>query len=681
MSEVVDAEIMTIMPLGGGQEVGRSCILLQYQGRNIMLDCGCHPGREGTDGLPFFDALECEPEDIDLILITHFHIDHCAALPYFTEKTNFKGRVFMTHATKAVMKLLLSDNIRLQVKTTPLYTDKDLQSCIDKVEVVDYHQTIEHKGIKFTATAAGHVLGAAMFMIDIDSIRVLYTGDYSLEEDRHLIQAEIPAGGPPDVLIVESTFGVTNLPPRDKREYDFTHTVESIVCRGGSCLIPVFALGRAQELLLILDEYWKDHPELQNIPIFYASKLATKSLRVYQTFINMMNNHIRDLMDQFYNPFQLRYIKSIQNNDFNVLGPCVVMASPGFMQSGVSRQLFEMWCDDDKNGVIIAGYTVEGTLANDLLEYPTEIKCLDNRIKPRKCQIEHVSFSAHVDYTQNKSFIKSITPDYIILVHGEKNQMRRLKEGLESEIRKDTWPSIHKPNIAMPENGMKVKLRFRKSIIADVVGSIATNIIDTLESNNNNSFDQNYEKSILSLPSSTILVTENFSSKVVNSNELSNFTNCKFGKISQKMNIPLPKGIPFQAYTPKQIKSDDVKPRHGSFVLVTMMADALEDVFDVISILHDGTITIQDLVTIKECFNEVNLTESSSTLSHVAIEWSASPVSDTVADCVVGIILQLFSTSNILRQSMKEPKDRDQKFSDTKDIKHLRSRKRKQMIV
>lgn len=117
------AEEMVIMPLGGGQEVGRSCILLQYQGRNIMLDCGCHPGREGSDGLPFFDSLD-NPEEIDLVLITHFHIDHCAALPYFTEKTNFKGRIFMTHASKAVMKLLLSDNIRLQHRNAPLYTEQ-----------------------------------------------------------------------------------------------------------------------------------------------------------------------------------------------------------------------------------------------------------------------------------------------------------------------------------------------------------------------------------------------------------------------------------------------------------------------------------------------------------------------------------------------------------------------------
>ena len=162
-----------------------------------------------------------------------------------------------------------------------------------------------------------------------------------------------------------------------------------------------------------------------------------------------------------------------------------------------------------------------GTMANDLLEYPTEIKCLDNRIKPRKCQIEHISFSAHVDYTQNKTFIKSVMPDYIILVHGEKNNMRRLKEGLEGEIRKDTWSTVHKPNIAMPENGMKVKLRFRKNIVADVVGSIANSVIATIDSNND--YIESAHNLTLPLPSSAILVTENFSSKIVSANELSNF--------------------------------------------------------------------------------------------------------------------------------------------------------------
>lgn len=267
MSAVDDDAYMLIKPLGGGWEVGRSCILLQYKGRNVMLDCGSHPGRDGQDSLPFFDFIE-DCATLDLILITHFHIDHCAALPHFTQKTNFRGRIFMTHATKAVMNLLLADNIRVQQAQGrfPLYSKQDLDACMEKIEVVDFHQTMEVRGIRFTPTAAGHVLGAAMFSIEIDGINILYTGDYSVETDRHLSRALVPvssSGAPPDVLIVESTFGITNLPPREEREALLTHTVDSVVRRGGSCLIPVFALGRAQELLLILDSHWQAHPELQ----------------------------------------------------------------------------------------------------------------------------------------------------------------------------------------------------------------------------------------------------------------------------------------------------------------------------------------------------------------------------------------------------------------------------------
>eukprot|EP00597_Dinobryon_sp_UTEXLB2267_P006642 CAMPEP_0170083002 /NCGR_PEP_ID=MMETSP0019_2-20121128/18424_1 /TAXON_ID=98059 /ORGANISM="Dinobryon sp., Strain UTEXLB2267" /LENGTH=679 /DNA_ID=CAMNT_0010298105 /DNA_START=38 /DNA_END=2077 /DNA_ORIENTATION=+ len=649
-----------------------------------MLDCGCHPGREGADGLPFFDSLDSldgiSAEDIDLILITHFHIDHCAALPYFTEKTNFKGRIFMTHATKAVMKLLLSDNIKLQFKQNPLYSEQDLQNCIDKVEVVDFHQTVEHHGIKFTATAAGHVLGAAMFMIDIDGVRVLYTGDYSLENDRHLVHAEVPAGGPPDVLIVESTFGTDNIPPREKRELDFTKTVESIVRRGGSCLIPVFALGRAQELLLILDEYWQRHQDLQSVPIFYASKLASKSLRVYQTFINMMNDHIRASMDQFQNPFKLQHIRSLTNqtDDFDVFGPSVVMASPGFLQSGVSRQLFESWCDSEKNGVVIAGYTIEGTLAHDLLSNPSEIKCLDNKIKPRRCQIENISFSAHVDYTQNKSFIRSVMPDYIILVHGERSQMRKLKGGLEAEMKK-SWSTSHRPSIATPENGVKVKLRFRKNIVADVLGSVAEAITQSVAAVDSGSSLQLSRESVGVLPARTLLITENFTSKVVAASEIAQHSSFRFCNIWQRIVVPIPKGfsIPVSSLETKTMSAVDWEVK-----LLSLAASYLEEVFDNVQVLLSGElggeegvekkqreendvavrvklegseesskVVVEDVVTVSANRSSINSPAVSSALpfSHLSVEWRASPLVDTIADSAVGILLQLFSTTSQLR--------------------------------
>lgn len=285
--------------------------------------------------MPFFDFID--PSTIDLVLITHFHVDHAAGLPWFTEKTKFKGKVYMTHPTKAIYKWLLSDYVKISSLSPEdqLYNDIDLTNSFDKIQVIDYHQEVEVCGIKFTPYNAGHVLGAAMFLIEIAGVKILYTGDYSREEDRHLMAAEQPRGVIPQVLICESTYGVQSHEPRQDRETRFTRMVHTIVNRGGRCLLPVFALGRAQELLLILDEYWQAHPELHNIPIYYASSLAKKCMTVYQTYTNMMNAKIRE-QAKTSNPFQFKHISNLKSiAQFDDVGPCVMMASPGMLQVNI----------------------------------------------------------------------------------------------------------------------------------------------------------------------------------------------------------------------------------------------------------------------------------------------------------------------------------------------------------
>ena len=182
-----------------------------------MLDCGMHPGREGIQSLPYFDVIN--PKEIELLLVTHFHVDHCAGLPYFTEKTDFQGKIYMTHPTKSIYNYVLLDFVKVSQTPTEeqLFDEKDIENTLGKIQTIDYHQTVEFNGIKFSAFRAGHVLGAAMFLIEIDGIKILYTGDYSREEDRHLKPAEVP-DCEIDVLIVESTYGVQKHESRERRE-------------------------------------------------------------------------------------------------------------------------------------------------------------------------------------------------------------------------------------------------------------------------------------------------------------------------------------------------------------------------------------------------------------------------------------------------------------------------------
>eukprot|EP00917_Polyrhabdina_sp_WS-2016_P000106 GHVP01000193.1.p1 GENE.GHVP01000193.1~~GHVP01000193.1.p1 ORF type:complete len:681 (+),score=130.33 GHVP01000193.1:278-2044(+) len=385
----------------------------------------------------------------------------------------------MTHATKAVYRWMLSDYVRVfgfSAKTDEdiLYTEEDLIRSYKKIISVDYHQEIVLDcGIKFTALNAGHVLGAAMFFIKAGETKIMYTGDYSLESDRHLLGAERPKETP-DILISESTYGTQMHQPRETRETMFTGFIDRVVSRGGRCLIPVFAVGRVQELLLVLEEYWEQNPRLQGIPIYYSSSLAQKCMAIYQTYINSMNENIKEKSFKM-NPFIFKHIKSISSKKKEKIqdkGPCVMIASPGMLQSGVSREYLESWCGEKKNGLFIPGYVLDGTLANDALSQPMSITGSDGSVLPFNMAVSYISFSAHVDCGQNTEFIEALQPKTLVLVHGEMNEMRRLQGLLERRRPEESIMEIHTPN-----NCESVIVQIPKSNKYIALGSITKEIV------------------------------------------------------------------------------------------------------------------------------------------------------------------------------------------------------------
>ena len=639
-------DVMTITPLGSGQEVGRSCHVLEFRDMNIMLDCGIHPGYEGMNGLPFLDRIE--PENIDILLISHFHLDHAASLPYFTERTGFKGRIFMTHPTKAVIRLLLGDFLRLlQMRNAKsedvLYTEAELLSCIEKIELIDFHQTVTVKGLTFYALNAGHVLGACMFWLEIGGRSLLYTGDYSMEDDRHLMAAEIPINKP-DVLIVEATYGVQVHASKKEREARFTGTVERVVTRGGRCLIPVFALGRAQELLLILDEYWHDNPHLQKIPIYYASKMASRALRVYQTYSNMMNARIRAQMD-IANPFAFTFIQNLKSIDlanFDDSGPSVVFASPGMLQSGVSRQLFDRWATDPKNGVLIAGYAVEHTLAKEIMNQPKEVVTLEGRRQPLNCLVDYVSFSAHVDFVQNRSFISQVEPKHIILVHGQKDEMGRLKSALLLQYRQ--LPENKRPTITMPPNLQEVKLKFARRRSAKVMGSLA---------DRDGGGDLQEAEEVKG-----IMVTHNFSSKIVAPEDLSTYTPLRVGSIASKLHVPFAGSVETLRLFLTEM-----------FVGVTQTIVTSESNKDDASNTTTTTTTTTTNALVTTVFglsdNQIKVTLGGGGTRGVAIvEWDASPANDVIADAVVALIMHAQSSAASIRLTSKPCRHQSRRTRD-----------------
>ncbi|CBY37756.1 unnamed protein product [Oikopleura dioica] len=587
-------EELVITMLGAGQEVGRSCHLIEFKVLELIQDMGIHPGINGLNGLPFMDYTD--PDKIDILLISHFHLDHCGGLPWFLTKTQFKGRVFMTYATKAIYRWLLSDYIKVSNVGVEelLFTEKDLEETLDRIETVKFHAEKHINGIKFCAYHAGHVLGAAQFMVEIAGVKVLFTGDFSREEDRHLMAAEVPPQKP-DILIMESTYGTHLHEKREEREHRFTSVIHDIINRGGRCLIPVFALGRAQELLLILDDYWAQHPELHDIPIYYASTLAKKCMSVYQTYTNAMNSKIQKAITTR-NPFQFRHISNLKGMEAfdDDIGPSVVLASPGMMQSGLSRELFEKWCTNKRNGVILAGYAVEGTLAHQIKTEPDEIVTMSGQKLPLKMQVEYMSFSAHADYRQISEFVREIKPPHIVLVHGEANEMGRLKRQLDIEYEHDAETDI---TIHMPRNAEKVKFHFRGEKNAKVVGSLAHYLPkqeDEIEG---------------------ILVRKNFNYKIVAAEDLKTHAELETTQVKQRLSVDFNAPADLLKFYLEQL-SYDVK----EFAKNTKCGFI---VFRCIRIVYD----------------EQN--------NMVILEWKSTPTADAYADSVLAMVIRVDTEAKV----------------------------------
>lgn len=509
----IENEILEIIPLGAGSEVGRSCLFLKFSGMNILLDCGIHPAYNGHMSLPFFDFID--PSEIDILLITHFHIDHCGALPYFLTKTNFKGKCFMTRPTKEIYKYFLSDYIKIShVKSSDeksnesLFNENDLEISTKLINEVEFRKTIDlcirNTSVKFTAYTAGHVLGAAMFLIQIENVNILYTGDYSREEDRHLQPAEIP-NIRVDILISESTYGVNIHESRSDREKVFREIVTDVVRKKGKCLLPVMISGRAQELMLILEEWWarEENKDLRDTKIYFISPLAAKILEVFKRNTNIMGKKIKNkfLTQGSKKPFDLEYIISVKNYDemlkegYDESKPCVVFASPGMLQQGLSRELFEKWYNNENNATVITGYCVENTFAKELLKDTNEITLSNGTKVPLKMLVKEVTFSAHCDFNDTKRFIELIKPKKIILVHGESKEMKNLKDEIYNKIKLESSKAVKEASslacltntkIYTPLNCQKIHFKYKVPKVKPVyiVGNLFQKLKEIAFTNN-----------------------------------------------------------------------------------------------------------------------------------------------------------------------------------------------------
>jgi len=450
-----------VTPLGAGQDVGRSCILLSMGGKNIMVDCGMHMGFNDDRRFPDFTYVAREgrlTDKIDCLIISHFHLDHCGALPYMTEMVGYDGPIYMTHPTKAICPILLEDYRKINVERNGaenFFTSEMIKACMKKVITVNLHQVIQvDEDLQIKAYYAGHVLGAAMFHIRVGQHSIVYTGDYNMTPDRHLGAAWIDKCRP-DLLITESTYATTIRDSKRCRERDFLRKVHDCVDKGGKVLIPVFALGRAQELCILLESYW-DRMNL-SVPIYFSLGLTEKANHYYKLYITWTSEKIKKTFVQR-NMFDFKHIKAFDRAYIDNPGPMVVFATPGMLHAGLSLQIFKRWAPDEKNMVIMPGYCVAGTVGHRILNGAKRVEMENKQVIEVRMAVEYMSFSAHADAKGIMQLISHCCPSNVLLVHGEAAKMAFLRDKIQKEFGIDCF---------MPENGETAAITVRHNIPLD----------------------------------------------------------------------------------------------------------------------------------------------------------------------------------------------------------------------
>ena len=449
---------MKIQFLGAAKEVTGSCILIETRRSKFLLDCGQRQGQgQGTESSPEF---QFNPGEIDFVILSHAHIDHSGLLPKLAAE-GFDGEIYSTVATRDVAELLLEDSAKIQkeagseVGLIPMFTEEDVALTMDKFSVYEWDVPIDASDdVTVTFLDAGHILGASISVIDISGAgRLVYTGDIG--------HGHSPIMNPPaklnntDFLIIESTYGAKRHPAVNPKE-SLKQIIRDTYASKGKVLIPVFAVGRAQEVLYILKQLYEES-ELPNIPVYFDTPLGAETTSLYQYHQNYLRAQFRSSFLKGENPFHFGTLDFIRGNNRSLdvassEEPCVVIAASGMLTGGRILNHLETTLEDPDSSLVFVGYQAEGTLGREILDGKKRVEIAGKEYEV-KLKVHYIpGLSAHADADGLFSFVNSadILPKKIFVVHGEPENAEALRRRIINNLRIDTFV----PEMGYTENFM-----------------------------------------------------------------------------------------------------------------------------------------------------------------------------------------------------------------------------------
>jgi uncharacterized protein len=457
-------EEVRLLCLGGVRQVGRSCFLVVTPESKVILDCGINPGDVSTlDAFPRLDWYDFNIYDIDAVIISHAHIDHQGFLPVLF-KYGYNGPVYCTEPTLPLMSLLQTDSVKI-AKSNGTYLPYEMR---DIHEVVKHCITIPYgkptdisPDITITLNNAGHILGSATVHLNISGVHnLLYSGDYKYARTQ-LLDSALSVYPRVESLITESTYGNNNdIMPEQSIVYDrFTSDINKTLASGGKVLIPVPAVGRAQEIMLVLDKEMKEGRLIES-PI-YIEGMISEASAIHMSYAHYLGYDVRKSVSQGINPFQSEYFTSVngvgkRDDVLNDENPSIIMATSGMLEGGPSIEYFKNIAPDKKNRIMFVSYQINGTLGRRVLDGSiNEVSMLDKtgklKVVQLLCETNKVDgFSGHSDFNQIMNFVSRIRPKRVMVNHGEKTKSENVASAIYSRFRIRS---------SVPDNKETVRLR------------------------------------------------------------------------------------------------------------------------------------------------------------------------------------------------------------------------------
>lgn len=444
---------MDIQFYGAAKMVTGSNYLVKTEKYNILVDCGMFQGNEEMEKLNYND-FPYNPSEIDFLILTHAHIDHSGRIPKLV-KDGFRGRIITTNATYDLCKIMLKDSAKIQESDVewenrkrqragkktiePLYTMKDAENSLKYFEPYFIDQKIKiNDNIQIRFKDAGHILGSAILELWVrevnEEVKVVFSGDLGMP-GRPIINSPDYIDEA-DYLVIESTYGDTIHESYEESTEKLIDIINKTVLRGGTVIIPSFAVGRTQELIYKLNKYYEYNPEVEEymkVPIYIDSPMAVDATEAFKRNSSSFNDEARALILKGDNPFQfsnLRYIKSQEEsmalNKYTF--PKVIISSSGMATAGRIRHHLKHNLWDEKNSLVFVGYQAEGTLGRILLDGKRQVKILGEEIHVRAQIYDIKGFSGHADQNVLLDWINKFKkkPKKIFVVHGEEEPANAL---------------------------------------------------------------------------------------------------------------------------------------------------------------------------------------------------------------------------------------------------------------